>query len=287
MKFKLNSFEKFIIKNHTTMKIIVVVMYILSLYLYIQYFEIGFLAFLITLTALIYVFALPNQKNMQLTKFNNVYMDPIEFINGADLMLEAINPKDLTNVTTFCMHRIVALINIGEFDHAENEIRLFWQSFDLKKIPAGVLAEIHILMAYIALEKNDIETFNEQMNLVYQYREKAQGFAMIKNALDYDIKNVLLCAEAVTADASRNENDFESRVLAHLNTNPINNKPGKKEPQPMSLFTAYSNLFEFFKHTGNTEKAVYYAQQLLNIGNEKLIDYRKAKEYLENANSSN
>ena len=287
MEFKLNGLEKFIITNNKLSKVIVAILYFSTLILRNKYPFIGTVTTIISFFVLLYVFLLPNLKNMQLVKLNNIDMNPVAFINGANLMLDVIDSKDLTNVTTFCMHRIVALINIGEYERAENEIRLIWQNFDLGKIPAGVLAEMHILMANIALERNDIKTFNEQMNLVYQYREKAQGFVMLKNTLDYNIKNILLYAEAITADSNRSENDYESRILVHLNTNPINNKPIKKEPQPMSLFSAYSKLFEFFKHTGNTEKAIYYAQQLINIGNEQLFDYRKAKEYLENENSSN
>jgi len=42
----------------------------------------------------------------------------------------------------------------------------------LKKLPAGVLADTHIAMANIALEKGDMKAFNDQMNLVYQDRKR-------------------------------------------------------------------------------------------------------------------
>lgn len=287
MKFKLNGFEKFIIKKHKAMRIVACIFLFIAFFSYNYRVVLGSALILLALAFYFYVCMLPSLKNLKLTKLNNIEMNLDAFINGANLMIEATNPKDLSNITTFCINRIIALINMGEFDRAENELRLFWQTFDLKKIPAGVLADTHIAMANIALEKGDMKAFNDQMNLVYQYRKNAQGFAILKNALDYSINGIHLFAEAVTADEHRNENDYEARVFAHLNTNPINNKPRKKAPQPMYVVSAYGKLFEFFKHTGNIEKATYYAQQLINIGNEQIIDYRKAKEYLENANRSN
>lgn len=287
MKFKLNGFEKFIIKNHKVMRVIALIPYAISVCLSSYYDVFGEIAFIVTLIALFYIAMLPQLKNIKLVKLNNVEMDLYEFINGSNMMIEATNPKDVQNITTFCISRIIALINMGEFDRAENELRLFWQSFDLKKIPANVLADTHIAMANIMLEKGDMKSFNDQMNLVYQYQKNAQGFAILKNTLNHNINGIHLFAEAVTADENRNENDYEARVLEHLNTNPINNKPRKKQAQPMYFVSAYNKLFNFFKRTGNTQKATYYAQQILNIGNEQLIDYRRAKEYLENENSSN
>ncbi len=287
MKFKLNGLEKFVMKNHQAMKVITIVLYFISLIICNYHFQIGFTMFLIILVALLYVMALPVLKNHQLVKINDVHMNPVEMMNGANLMLETLKPKDINNVCTYCLLRIVALINMGEFDMAENEIRLFWQNIDLNKVNDTAITDTHILMANITLEKGDMKSFDEQMNLVYEYRKKAQSFALFKNPIDYNIESVKLSAEAMTATPGRNENDYETKVLTHLRTNPLNNKPRKKDAQPIFVFSAYSKLFEFFKRTGNVQKSTYYAQQLVSSGNEQFIDYRRAKEYLENANRSN
>lgn len=287
MKFKLNGFEKFIIRNHKVMRIVAIVLYCPALCLRNYYTLPGAIAVILTLIGLGYVFMLPSLKTLKLTKFNDVELDINAFIDGSNQMIEATNPKDLPNITIGCANRIVALINIGDFERAETEIRLFWQTFDLKKVPISILAQVHLSMANIALEKRDMKAFNEQMNIVYAYQKNAQKNVVVKNAINYSINGINLFYEAITATEISNEAEYEARVFAWLYTNPATNKPLKKEPSPMTFISAYDKLTIFYKNKGNTEKATYYAQQLVNIGNEQIIDYRRAKEYLENANRSN
>ena len=142
-------------------------------------------------------------------------------------------------------------------------------------------------MANIALEKGDRDLFESEMQIVYNYGKNPAMVGVFKHSYNHLVKDRQLGVEAYDATPNSNAQDFETRVFEYLNTNPLNGKPLKKAPKPMYSLMAYNHLFMFYKNQNNVEKATYYAQQVVNIGNEQLFDYRRAKEYLENENSSN
>lgn len=290
MKFKLNGLEKFIIRHKHLAKWFFLVIYFLLILISIN-FDLPTFAvnlFLILSVSICFVInTYPNFKAQKLLKIHNEDLDMYSFLEGTNLMIEALNPKDIANISNFCNNRITALYNIGEYEKAETETRLFWQSFDFKKVPIATLASTHISMAMLALSNLDEKAYNDQMRIVYQYRYNSQNNALVRNTLDYAIESIHIFADAKKAEKNSVRYDFEARVLAHLNTNPINNKPRKKAPAKLEFFSAYCKLFVYYKNIENSQKATYYAQQLLNMGNEQLAAYHKAKEYLENANRSN
>lgn len=290
MKFKLNEFEKIIFKNKHLAKWFFLAIYFLLIVVSINYdfptFAVNL--FLILLVSSVFSINLyPALKAHKLLKLHNETLDMYAFLDGTNLMIESLNPKDIANISNFCNNRITALYNIGEYEKAETEIRLFWQSFDLKKVPVATIASTHISMAMLALTNLDEKTYNEQMRIVYQYRQNSQNNTLVLNTLDYAIENIHIFADAKKAEKNNEIIDFEARVFAHLNTNPNSKKPCKKVPSKLEVFSAYCKLFIYYKNIDNTQKATYYAQQLVNMGNEQLAAYRKAKEYLENANRSN
>ncbi len=287
MKFKLNPIEKFVIANNKLLKIVVMVLYFLALCLRNDNAIVGTVVTLITFFGLFYIFMLPSLKNLQLAKLNDVDLDIQSFINGTTEMLSVTDPKDLQSITAGCTNRIVALINIGDFDTAEQEIKLFWQKYDLKKVNLLYLVQTHAMMANIALEKGDRNLFDSEMQIVYNYGKNPAMIGVFKHSYNHLVKDRQLGVEACDATPNSNAQDFETRVFEYLNTNPLNGKPLKKAPKPMYSLMAYNHLFIFYKNQNNVEKATYYAQQVVNIGNEQLYDYRRAKEYLENENSSN
>lgn len=290
MKFKLNGFEKFIIRHKQLAKWFFLVIYFLLIVISINY-DLPTFAVNLFLTLFILIgFAInlyPTFKAQKLLKIHNETLDMYAFLDGTNLMIETLNPKDIVNISNFCNNRITALYNIGEYEKAEAETRMFWQSFDFKKVPVATLASTHISMAMLALTKSDEKTYNEQMRIVYQYRQNSQNNTLVLNTLDYAIESVHIYADAKKAEKNSEIIDFETRVLTHLNTNPVNKKPRKKQAAKLGVFSAYCNLFVYYKNIENSQKATYYAQKLVNMGNEQLAAYRKAKEYIENEYSSN
>ena len=290
MKFKLNGFEKFIIGHKTLTKMLLLAVYFVLVFIAIVS---EFSSSFVTLYFILFIFlgicinVYPNIKGNQLLKIHNEDMDMISFLDGTNQMIVALNPKDIPFVSQFCNNRITALYNIGEYDIAENEIRMFWQSFDLRKVPVPTLVSTHISMAMHAISNHDEKAYNEQMRIIEHYRQRSQKKILVRNGIDYAIRNLQFYADAKMVTKNVEIPYYEENVLAHLKTNPINNKPRKKDPSKLETFSAYCKLFIYYKNTENTSKATYYAQQLINIGNEQLAAYRKAKEYLENGNSSN
>lgn len=297
MKFKLNKLEKFAIRHYTLLVIsffIVLTAYIIIFanfevnadfsVLYFTIITIVFMAVAFPIAFLLRVFA---NKTKEVNKLSNVEMDIYSAIDACNQMLAVINPKSVTYITIFCIHRIVCLINLGDFDAAENEIRLFWQHINLKKVNAADLAATHMLMANIALSKENYQLLNEEMRLVNEYRNNAELVGLFKRAYNYNLTEINLLIEAHCADINSNAQDFEARVFAHLNIDGVTGKPRKKQPEPIHLISAYNPLFIFYKRKGDIEKTRFYAAQIVNIGNEQLFDYRRAKEYLENENRSN
>lgn len=290
MKFKLNGFEKFIIKHNKLICIVAIAAVIISLILSINFENYSLftsLTMLIFWLVFIFTFRVPLDKSNQIMKICNEQCDMYASLDACNQMIEAYNPKRINQLSNLCLNRIVCLINIGDYDRAENELNLFWKSFDLKKLNGLDLASTHILMANIALGKENPTLFNEQMALVQEYANNSTIVGPLRRNYEHNVASISLMAEAMNANENSNAYDFEMRVLSNLNTNPMTGKPRKKPAERLFYFSANNKLFEFYKNAGNTEKATYHAYQLLNLGNEQLHDYRRAKEYLENANRSN
>lgn len=290
MKFKLNGFEKFIIRHNKLICIIAIIAVIISVTLSIKFEDYSLftsLTMLIYWLVFLFTLRIPLDKVNQITKLCNEQCDMYACIDACNQMIEAYNPKSITQLSNLCLNRIVCLINIGDYDRAEKELNLFWQSFNLKKLNGLDLASTHILMANIALGKENPTLFNEQMALVREYSNNSTIVGPLRRNYEHNVASISLMAEAMNANESSNAYDFEMRVLALLNTNPMTGKPRKKPAERLFYFSANNKLFEFYKNSGNKEKATYHAYQLLNLGNEQFEDYRRAKEYLENANRSN
>ncbi len=290
MNFKLNGFEKFIIKHNKLICIVAIIAVIISVTLSIIFEDYSLftsLTMLIYWLVFLFTLRIPLDKVNQITKLCNEQCDMYACLDACNQMIEVYNPKSITQLSNLCINRIACLINIGDYELAEKELNLFWQSFNLKKLNGLDLASTHILMANIALGKENPTLFNEQMAIVREYANNSTIVGPLRHSYEYNVASISLMAEAMNANENSNAYDFEMRVLSHLNTNPMTGKPRKKVAERLFYFSANNKLFEFYKNAGNTEKATYHAYQLLNLGNEQFEDYRKAKEYLENANRSN
>ncbi len=291
--FKLNKFEKFVLRHFSALIVayfvIITVLIIFDNIFEDMLFIFPSLLILVTYIGAIFVLSVPSRKIKTITELTNIGLDMNSALDGCNQMIEATNPKTTKLLPNYCICRIALLVNIGDFDRAENELRLFWQHFNLKKIAASDLALTHIIMANVALEKENMQLFNEEMRIVNEYRSNAELVGVFKRLYNYNLTDINIFAEAHFANENSNAQDFEARVFAHLSIDETTGKKRKKNkmPTPMAHFSAYTKLFKFYKNQGDYNKATYYAQQMLGIGNDQLIDYRKAKEYIENGNSSN
>lgn len=290
--FELNEFEKFVIRHYSAITVAyLVIVTVLAVIdnVFENMFTLPLLLMLIVYFGGLFVIMIPSKKIKQINELSNVALDMSRALDAYNQLIEATNKKSTKILPSYCICRINCLVNMGDFDRAENEIRLFWQHFNLKKIPASDLALTHTLMANIALEKGNIQLFNEEMRIANEYGSNAEMVGIFRRVYNYNLTDINLFAEAYFANENSNAQDFEARIFAHMSYDETTAKKRKKNktPSPMVYFSAYNRLFIFYKNQGDLNKATYYAQQLVNIGNEQLSDYRKAKEYLENGNSSN
>lgn len=289
MKFHLNLIEKFVIRYYRPLLYSYFVMVALLTFIAI-YFELSEVAFMVNslLFALVSLaICVPVYKTKKIAELNDVAFDMYAMLDACNQMIETCNPKDTVRISSFCLLRITGLINIGDFDRAEQELKSYWQCFNLRKIHPSDIVQSHISMANIALEKENPTLFNNEMRIVYEYGNNSTIVGPLRHTYNHSVKNIQLLAEAYCADKNSNAQDYERRVFESLNTNVLNGKPLKKPPQPMHNLMAMNQLFLFYKNQGDVNKATYYAQQIMYIGNEQLSDYRRAKEYLENENRSN
>lgn len=287
-KFKLNGFEKFVIRNRKVLLIAdFATFFILNIIA--SYFEIPFgttACGVIFFASWMYISMLAAVKNNKIVRFQNEEMDMVSAIDGINKLLDTVDPKDQNFAALYCSNRIAFLINLGEFRKAEEEVKMFFNTFDLKKVSSFTMFVFHTNYATLKLHYEDAAGYNEQLKIVYAYHSKLKNMPGMskKNIAFADNRLFSLLNEAESVFGEYNPY-FEQKVLDGLNF--LGQKKRKKEPMPYEYFGVYSELFYYFKRFNNAEKAEYYAKALTQIGNEQLYDYRVAKEYLENENRDN
>lgn len=278
--FKINKLEKFIIRHSKLLRILSFAFLIGGPSFTVNgrtvYEGAPIICFLLFFVFYMFFAAFPAAKADRIVYNRNYGLDLYKASEDTIKLMECISPKDILTLPVLCNNRIAYLIDVGETEKAEEEIRLFWQTFDLKKLQKSTLACIHINMAEIKLRARDAKGYDEQLRIIYTYQrqcKKAEELALKKsNALP----RLLLSAEAVFGSFT---NDFESRVFSVLNT--VDGKQRKKQPSPIEYFSAYETLFTYFKRFEIHDKAKYYAEMTVQTGNGQFAAYREAKQYLE------
>lgn len=289
MDFGLNEIEKFIIKHRIPLIIVTACIFILGIILSAMMFILlgpPLLVGIFCLVSQIYVFVIIKKLNQALAIRNN-QLQPEKALDATNQLIEAIGEKDFQNMAVLLNNRIAFLMDMGEFEKAENEIRMFWQRFENKKLLITTRIAIHTNMAAIALEKKNFKAYEEQFGIVCQNESEVKNKRM-KRQIQHMIVSLQQHAEAVVANENSDFGDYVTRVWATNHYEPIRNQNlSDEQTPPYSYLVAYENLFIFTQNIGDTEKAKTYAQQIVNMANEQFYIYRRAKEYIENGNSSN
>lgn len=289
MDFKLNGFEKFMIRYRIPIiritGLIYIIGMIISAILLIPFGAPLLLAFFF-LTLQVYMFVILKKINQPLV-IRNKHLQPEKALDATNQLIETTSEKNIQDMAVLLNNRAAFLINMGEFEQAECEIRMFWQKYGNKKLANHIRVAIHTNMATIALEKKDFKSYEEQFRIICEYENK-KAKKLIKRQMKHSIISLTQSAEAVIANENSNFEEYATRVWQTNQYDPLRDRNLTGEQVlPYSYLNVYENLFIFTHNQGDVEKAKNYAQQIVNIGNEQFYIYRKAKEYLENGNSSN
>lgn len=289
---RLNKFEKILWKHQRVILVTAWIVAILPMLImnvidfdtFLPYLAIISLEMLVFLIAIFEIIL--SSKMRSFVKVHNYQLNMQAFLDGTNLLIDATNPKNKTQLATHSYNLITTYSTMGDYDRAECEINHFLQNFiDHKDV--SLKMKVYSIMAQISLTKGNYEIYNEYIRRIHTLLESVTGLKMVKNMLNYDYTNLMLWVDAMTCSANINEVGFESKVFEVLNTSFLTGKPRKKEIMPIEYISAYTKLFLFFKNKGNTEKTVFYANLLVTFGNAQIAAYREAKEYLENENRSN
>lgn len=150
-----------------------------------------------------------------------------------------------------------------------------------KKIDKSYDLQLRLFLCAAYLNRGEKLLYDKEIGKIQSGILK---FKTTKRLLDDELKEVKLLEESLYGG---NDSAFEEKVFDFLYRKKSNGKLGNKKPSNIQIISAYGLLFSFYKLNGNIEKADEYANKIAEMGNEQLIVYRRAKEYLENANKGN
>lgn len=287
-QFKLNPFEKFVIRHKKAVNILSFAVFFLA-YIIISickdFINIPldtFIPFFLYIASFIYIELMPAIKNDKVVQAHQ-NLDISYAIDGINKLSEVVNPKDTVLAPLYRNNKAAFLIEAGQFEEAEAEIKRFFQIFDTRKLLPTTLLTIHINYAILKIHEKDEEGYKEQLKIVESYYDKVKKSKLKTNIriADNALTHVL---KGDAAHFGPYSDGFEQKVLNDIK---FFGDKKKKKITPYDYFSAYSALFDYFVRFENTEKALYYADKMIKIGNSGFLDYRNAKEYLENADKCN
>ncbi len=284
MKFGINPLERFIIRNHKAIRIVLYVVGLAAaITLIILYDSLPIWAILafafgmaipMTLVDLVAVF-----KYTKIERIASELLDLQGALDASEKMLSILKPNQLDYIGIITLFKSTVLFDMGDEDEAKKCIYAFLDKCDVKKAPYSQMADNHILLATIALHNYDFKEYEYQKGRIERcigesskstrYLFKKTG---IPDALELNYK--IRCSQ-----------EFDRELEAERLKQPEykNGKPlPEKKRTPLSYISAYSTLFEYSDRLSETEKAHYYARKVCRLANEQFKCFRDAKEFLDN-----
>ncbi|MBR0541222.1 MAG: hypothetical protein IJK26_03340 [Clostridia bacterium] len=288
MEFKVNPFERFIIRNHSLLKWLVLIVGVASYTLLLEKAGVDFIWIMLTglLIFVPTVYLIELTAGLKFRKIQSIELKELDLkkaVEASDKMLALLKEKQLDYIGTATLLKANALYNMGEKNEALSCIYAFLQKANGKKPPCAQIAENHSLLASIALYDYDFEKFEEHLNLVSQYISQSK-----RAYRKFYERAEIIKSHRLNEKLYKSEEYDETLEKAIVNKAYTFN--GKQltpdKVSPLSLIVAYSLLCEYFKRLGIDDKRRYYSGELIKVGNEQFKAYRNAKEFLENADKA-
>lgn len=206
-------------------------------------------------------------------------LDPKSAVNLTEELLKILRKGELHEKQDIYNGLFGYYISIGDY---ENVIDLCTQiRRENKKLDKSFDLQLRLFLCTAYLNRGEKYLYDKEINEIQSGLLKSKT---AKRLLDDEFKEVKLWEEALYGG---NDPAFEETVFAFLYKRKANGKIGNKKPSNIQIISAYGLLLSFYKLNGNGEKATEYANKIAEMGNEQLVVYRNAKEYLENANANN
>ena len=280
--FKINKLEMFAITKPTTFKIISSTFYLLLAFLVIITSLTSIDSDVVTcfvvliLVAIMFLFfpKLVVNSKIVLSVQPQEELQNSEALRRTDYLLSILHPNFKKEYQQLCANRIAYLINLGYFQQAKEENELFLQHFGTETSPL-ISAAFFYNKAILNLYEENFEEYQINIKKAYEFKDSAKGLAKI-NLINKIDNNTHFVNSFFTDDPN-----FETVVLNDMK---LAEHIGKS-----AVFSRYFAIFNYYKRHENKEKAIQYANTLIQVanGNLELYDCRVAKEYIENGNSSN
>lgn len=282
-KFKINKLDKFAISKPTTFKITSTALYFSLAFLvvatsYSTTIDTDTITLFVTLilVAIMLLFfpKLVVNSKIALSVQPQDELQMSEALRRTDYLLQIINPEFKKEFQQLCANRIAYLINLGNFQQAKEENELFLQHFGTETSPL-ISAAFFYNKAILYLYEENFDEYQINIKKAYEFKDSAKGLAKI-NLINMIDNNTHFVNSFFTDDPN-----FETVVLNDMK---LAERIGKR-----AVFSRYFAIFNYYKRRDNKEKAIQYANALIQVanGNFELYDCRVAKEYLENENRSN
>ncbi len=289
MTFKINAFERFIIRNHTLLKWLILVVGVASYTLFLEKTGVDFLWILLTglliFVPIVYLVELTAiLKFRKIQKMETDLLDMKSAVEASDKMLGVFRDSQLSYIGSAVLLKANALYNMGEKNETLATVYDFIGKANCKRPPYAQLAENQNLLASAALYDYDFEKFEEHLRLIEEYTSKCNG----------SYRRFFKKADFVRSHRL-NERLYKSQEYDSVLEKAILDKTklhaGRTLPEdkvsPLSLVVAYSLLCEYFRRLKLDDKRREYSEKLVKLANEQFKAYRDAKEFLENANEDN
>lgn len=280
--FKINKLEMFAITKPTTFKIISSTFYLLLAFLVIITSLTSIDSDVVTcfvvliLVAIMFLFfpKLVVNSKIVLSVQPQEELQNSEALRRTDYLLSILHPNFKKEYQQLCANRIAYLINLGYFQQAKEENELFLQHFGTETSQL-ISAAFFYNKAILNLYEENFEEYKINIKKAYEFKDSAKGLAKI-NLINKIDNNTHFVNSFFTDDPN-----FETVVLNDMK---LAERIGK-----YAVFSRYFAIFNYYKRHENKEKAIQYANTLIQVanGNLELYDCRVAKEYIENGNSSN
>ena len=148
------------------------------------------------------------------------------------------------------------------------------------KIKVGTYHDLslRIFLALSYLNRGEKDLYDKELQ---EIRKLMSQLKITRHVITHQFTELKLLEESLYGG---NDPKFETKVFYFLYEKNSSGKVKNKKPTNMQMISAYGLLLNYYKLNEDSEKATEYANKIIELGNENLVTFRKAKEYLDNAN---